>query len=109
MGSDRSGDDRGERAGEEVGGNRGRGAPAQAEDTGVAVNHCRCNSESPHELFSPACDMRPAPKPTPPGLIRRRENLIAYAKDKLGQADWHAVADAANDLRELDVEIRMTK
>lgn len=36
----------------------------------------------------------------------RRDVLIAYLKMKADQEDWHGVADAANDLRELDAEER---
>ncbi len=39
-------------------------------------------------------------------LTIRRRNLIVYAQDKLDACDWHALSDAANDLRELDAEIR---
>jgi hypothetical protein len=31
-----------------------------------------------------------------------REALITYLKSKADLADWHAVSDAANDLRELE-------
>ncbi len=30
--------------------------------------------------------------------------LIAYLRMKVDQADWHAVSDAANDLRVLEAE-----
>lgn len=33
-----------------------------------------------------------------------RAALIAYLKMKVDQADWHAVSDAANDLRVLEAE-----
>jgi len=42
-------------------------------------------------------------------LRRRRETLVDYARDELEAGDWHGLSDAANDLRELDVEIRMTE
>ena len=38
-------------------------------------------------------------------LSRRRAQLIAYLHMKAEAADWHGVADAAMDLRELDIEI----
>jgi hypothetical protein len=42
-------------------------------------------------------------------LLRHRETFIQYAADRLEDEDWHGLSDAANDLRELDVEIRMTE
>lgn len=48
-------------------------------------------------------------RPIPGVLWERRRVLIAYAQSRLEVQDWHAVSDAANDLRELDVEIRLTK
>jgi len=42
-------------------------------------------------------------------IHRRRETLVEYARDQLDAEDWHGLSDAANDLRELDVEIRMTE
>jgi hypothetical protein len=41
-------------------------------------------------------------------LRARRENYIRYLRDRIDDEDWHGASDAANDLRELDVEIRMT-
>lgn len=35
-----------------------------------------------------------------------RRRLIEYLEAKVAIADWHAVADAAMDLRELDAEKR---
>lgn len=42
-------------------------------------------------------------------LVRHRATLIEYASHRLEDEDWHGLSDAANDLRELDVEIRMTE
>lgn len=36
-------------------------------------------------------------------VMNSREALVAYMKTKIDEEDWHAVSDAANDLRELDV------
>ncbi len=36
--------------------------------------------------------------------MSEREVLIAYLRMKVDQEDWHAVSDAANDLRVLDAE-----
>lgn len=36
----------------------------------------------------------------------RRKILIDYLRMKIEMQDWHGVADAANDLRELDAEYR---
>lgn len=38
--------------------------------------------------------------------VSRRETLITYLRMKVDIEDWHGVADAANDLRELDAEER---
>lgn len=35
-------------------------------------------------------------------LVEQRDVLIAYLASKADAEDWHAVADAAMDLRELD-------
>lgn len=40
-------------------------------------------------------------------LHDKRDTLIDYLKLKTEEADWHGVADAACDLRELEVEIRL--
>lgn len=38
-------------------------------------------------------------------LLEHRAQLIAYLKSKTLAEDWHAVADAACDLREVDVRL----
>ncbi len=38
--------------------------------------------------------------------MTNRETLIAYLTMKVAEQDWHGVADAAMDLRELDAESR---
>ena len=38
--------------------------------------------------------------------LEKRYRLIEYLKMKVESEDWHGVADAANDLRELDAEHR---
>lgn len=40
-------------------------------------------------------------------LYRHRVTYIKYALERIEDEDWHGLSDAANDLRELDVEIRM--
>lgn len=37
-------------------------------------------------------------------LNSRIEILVKYLLMKADQGDWHAVSDAANDLRELEIE-----
>ena len=44
--------------------------------------------------------------PTVPTLLEQRALLIAYCRMKLAVEDWHGVADAAMDLRELDAQIK---
>ncbi len=36
----------------------------------------------------------------------RKQLLVEYCQMKLDVGDWHGVSDAANDLRELEVELR---
>lgn len=40
-------------------------------------------------------------------LEDQREILITYLNMKVSQNDWHAVSDAANDLREVELKLRM--
>lgn len=39
-------------------------------------------------------------------LLSLREMLITYLTVKATVEDWHGVCDAANDLREVDAELR---
>ena len=39
-------------------------------------------------------------------MTPRRSALIAYLRSCIEVEDWHAISDAANDLRELDAEER---
>lgn len=39
-------------------------------------------------------------------LPERKSTLIAYLRMKVDEQDWHGVADAAMDLRELEIEIK---
>ena len=40
-------------------------------------------------------------------LLKQRETLIEYLEMKVSVEDWHGVADAAMDLRELDVRLKV--
>lgn len=40
-------------------------------------------------------------------LKSSRETLLDYMDSKVHLEDWHAVSDAANDLREIDLEIQI--
>jgi hypothetical protein len=40
-------------------------------------------------------------------VIQHRNTLIHYLEHKVKICDWHGVSDAANDLREIEVELRM--
>jgi hypothetical protein len=42
-------------------------------------------------------------------LERRKVGLVAYCQIKLDAADWHAVQDAASDIRELDAKLELLK
>jgi hypothetical protein len=44
---------------------------------------------------------------TRPALEKVRENLITYIKTKVEQEDWHGVADAAMDLREVEAKLEV--
>lgn len=45
--------------------------------------------------------------PTWPQFESRHRTLMAYLLDKAQERDWHGVSDAANDLRCLEVEMRL--
>jgi hypothetical protein len=38
-------------------------------------------------------------------MNKNRDTLIAYLQMKVGEEDWHGVADAAMDLRELEARL----
>jgi len=40
-------------------------------------------------------------------LLRQRTTLVEYLELKVETEDWHGVADAAMDLRELDVRLKI--
>jgi hypothetical protein len=42
-------------------------------------------------------------------LQQRKNNLIAYCRMKLDAGDYHAVQDAASDIRELDAKIELLR
>jgi hypothetical protein len=42
-------------------------------------------------------------------LEKRKAGLIAYCQIKLDAGDWHAVQDAASDIRELDAKLELLK
>ena len=42
-------------------------------------------------------------------LKEKKSTLIAYMNEKICEEDWHGVADAAMDLREIEVELRILK
>jgi hypothetical protein len=43
------------------------------------------------------------------GLNEIKRVLIAYLEMKIEMQDWHAVSDAANDLREIDLQLKLIK
>lgn len=66
---------------------------------------CRWKIKLPTEsVGKPTSRTRPLDE-----LLRHRATFIEYARHRLEDEDWHGLSDAANDLRELDVEIRMTE
>jgi hypothetical protein len=38
---------------------------------------------------------------------QQKETLVAYLRMKTDEQDWHGVADAAMDLRELEIKLQM--
>lgn len=42
-------------------------------------------------------------------LEERKAGLVAYCRLKLDAGDWHAVQDAASDIRELDAKLELLK
>lgn len=40
-------------------------------------------------------------------LKQQIDSLVVYMRVKIDQADWHAVADAAMDIRELEAKIKV--
>ena len=42
-------------------------------------------------------------------LLQTRNGLIAYLELKVKVGDWHGVADAAMDLREVDAKLEVLK
>ncbi len=48
-------------------------------------------------------------RPTREGLEHRRGIVIADLVSKVEAEDWHGVADAAMDLREIDAQLRVVE
>lgn len=42
-------------------------------------------------------------------LEKRKQGLIAYCQIKLDAGDWHAVQDAASDIREIDSKLELLR
>ncbi len=40
-------------------------------------------------------------------LLEQKTSLIAYLTSKIKAGDWHAVQDAASDIREIDAKIEL--
>lgn len=38
--------------------------------------------------------------------VKRRDTLIEYCASCMNEGDWHAVADAANDIRVMDERLK---
>lgn len=47
--------------------------------------------------------------PTRDILLQRRATLILYLREKASEEDWHGVADAAMDLREVDAKLSVLR
>ncbi len=64
------------------------------------------------ELVPPLLNLRWTMDQNPPpaelranDLVKQKETLIAYLISKVKAHDWHAVQDAASDIRELEARI----
>jgi hypothetical protein len=42
-------------------------------------------------------------------LTDQRKHLIAYCMSKITVADWHAVQDAASDIREINAQLDLLR
>lgn len=40
-------------------------------------------------------------------LVKQKESLIIYLNSKVIAQDWHAVQDAASDIREIEAQIKL--
>jgi hypothetical protein len=61
-----------------------------------------------HPIMSDACDpfeRRIQEKQTE--LREQKAQLIAYGQSKFKSGDWHAVQDAASDIREIDAKLEI--
>jgi hypothetical protein len=47
--------------------------------------------------------------PTIAELQKRKAGLIAYCQIKLESGDWHAVQDAASDIREIEAKLEILR
>ncbi len=42
-------------------------------------------------------------------LLKRKEGMVTYLLLKVNQEDWHGVADAAMDIREIEAKLVLLK
>jgi len=42
-------------------------------------------------------------------LLNQKRSLIDYLRTKIDSEDWHAVQDAASDIREIEAKLRVYK
>lgn len=42
-------------------------------------------------------------------LLEQKAQLVAYLQSKLKAEDWHAVQDAASDIRELEAKLEVLR
>lgn len=42
-------------------------------------------------------------------LEKQKETLIVYLQSKISAKDWHAVQDAASDIREIEAQIKILR
>jgi hypothetical protein len=59
--------------------------------------------------FSAMADAAIIPKKVIAELQKRKAGLIAYCQIKLESGDWHAVQDAASDIREIEAKLEILR
>lgn len=68
---------------------------------------CQCPQPQPMEARAPAITMQEHRTENRRGALNEhRRVLLSYLRVKTDAEDWHGVSDAANDLREIDAELK---
>lgn len=74
---------------------------------------CACGADELSAKINAGCEFQPFQvneKEHLVGKLRgRKDSLVSYIFTAIAVEDWHAVADAACDLREIDAKLEMLK